>query len=103
MGLTALAFFGMHALFSALLMGLVVGFATGASVIRYASKPEPPAINLAEQPLLVLVLWVALTAALLTATLWRERRRARAMGHTLRSYAALAPVERARLDAGRGV
>jgi len=101
MGLTALTFFGMHALFSALLMGLVVAFAMGASAIRYASWPEPPTINLAEQPFLALVLWVALTAALLAATLWRERRRVRALGHTLRSYAALAPAERARLDDGR--
>jgi len=101
--MTAFAYFAMHALFAALLMGLVVVFAVGASGIRYASSVEPPPMNLAEQPYLALLLWVGLTAALLAATLWRERRRAYALGHTLRSYAALAPAERARLDDGRGL
>ena len=101
MGLTAFAYFAMHALFAALLMGLVVGFAMGVSAIRYAPWAEPPMIYLPEQIGLALVLWVALTAALLAATRWRERQRVRAMGYTLRSYAALAPAERARLDDGR--
>lgn len=103
MGLTVFAYFAMHALFSALLMGLVVAFAVGASALRYASGVEPPVMNLTEQPFLAVGVWVALTAALLAATLWRERRRAGALGHTLRSYAALAPAERARLDDGRGL